>query len=86
MKLSGLVTEADWDSWTPGQLGPVMDCVLDQFGPERTMLGSDWPVCLLAASYAEVMAAAAAVVDGLTGAERAAVRGGTARTWYRLAH
>jgi L-fuconolactonase len=86
VKLSGLVTEADWGSWTPVQLRPVMEYVLDQFGPERTMLGSDWPVCLLAASYAEVMAAAASVLDGLTGAEREAVRGGTARTWYRLAH
>lgn len=84
VKLSGLVTEADWDSWTPAQLRPVMEYVLDQFGSARTMLGSDWPVCLLAASYAEVMAAAAPVLDGLGAAERAAVRGGTARAWYRL--
>ncbi len=84
VKLSGLVTEADWGSWTPAQLRPVMEYVLDQFGPARTMLGSDWPVCLLAASYAGVMAAAAPVLDGLGAAERAAVRGGTARAWYRL--
>jgi L-fuconolactonase len=86
VKLSGLVTEADWDSWTPQQLGPVMEYVLAQFGPDRTMFGSDWPVCLLAASYAEVAGAAALVLDGLTAAERAAVRGGTARAWYRLDH
>ena len=84
VKLSGLVTEADWDSWTPAQLEPVMQHVLAQFGPDRTMFGSDWPVCLLAGSYAEVAAAAAPVLDRLTAAERAAVRGGTARTWYRL--
>ena len=60
-----------------------MDHVLAQFGPARTMFGSDWPVCLLAASYAEVVAAAAPVLDALTEAERAAVRGGTARAWYR---
>jgi len=84
VKLSGLVTEADWASWTPAQLRPVMDHVLDRFGPDRTMFGSDWPVCLLAASYAEVVAAATPVLDGLTAAERAAVRGGTARAWYRL--
>ena len=84
VKLSGLVTEADWDSWTPAQLRPVMEYVLAQFGPGRTMFGSDWPVCLLAASYAQVAAAAATVLDGLTAAERAAVRGGTARDWYRL--
>ena len=52
--------------------------------PDRTMFGSDWPVCMLAASYAEVASAAAAVLDGLGAAARAAVRGGTARTWYRL--
>ena len=84
VKLSGLVTEADWAAWTPAQLRPVMDHVLAQFGPDRTMFGSDWPVCLLAASYAEVVAAAAPVLDGLTAAERAAVRCGTARAWYRL--
>ena len=83
VKLSGLVTEADWDSWTPAQLRPVMDHVLAQFGPARTMFGSDWPVCLLAASYAQVVAAVAPVLDTLTEAERAAVRGGTARAWYR---
>ncbi|MGI8446865.1 MAG: amidohydrolase family protein [Streptosporangiaceae bacterium] len=84
VKLSGLVTEADWESWTPEQLGPVMEYVLAWFGPDRTMFGSDWPVCLLAASYADVVAAAAPVLDGLTAAERAAVLGGTARAWYRL--
>jgi L-fuconolactonase len=84
VKLSGLVTEADWDSWTPGQLAPVMEYVLDRFGPARTMFGSDWPVCLLAASYAEVVAAVTPVLDGLSTAERADVRGGTARAWYRL--
>jgi len=84
VKLSGLVTEADWGTWTAWQLRPVMESVLEQFGPQRTMFGSDWPVCLLAASYAEVVAAAAPVLDGLTPAEREAVRGGTARAWYRL--
>jgi L-fuconolactonase len=84
VKLSGLVTEADWDSWTPGQLAPVMEYTLDRFGPGRTMFGSDWPVCLLAASYAEVVAAVTPVLDGLNAAERASVRGGTARAWYRL--
>ena len=84
VKLSGLVTEADWDSWTPGQLAPVMEYVLDRFGPARTMFGSDWPVCLLAASYAEVAAAVTPVLGRLSPAERAEVRGGTARAWYRF--
>jgi L-fuconolactonase len=54
-KLSGLVTEADWKAWTPEQLEPYVNKVLEWFGPERCMFGSDWPVCLLAASYREVV-------------------------------
>ena len=55
-KLSGLVTEADWKTWTREQLRPYLERVLDWFGPGRCMFGSDWPVCLLAADYAEVVA------------------------------
>ena len=54
-KLSGLVTEAGWATWTQEQLEPYIRRVLDWFGPQRCMFGSDWPVCLLAASYAEVL-------------------------------
>ncbi len=54
-KLSGLVTEAGWETWTQEQLEPYIKRVLDWFGPERCMFGSDWPVCLLAASYPEVI-------------------------------
>ena len=54
-KLSGLVTEAGWETWTQAQLEPYIKRVLDWFGPERCMFGSDWPVCLLAASYADVL-------------------------------
>lgn len=54
-KLSGLVTEADWNAWTSEQLKPYLNKVLESFGPERCMFGSDWPVCLLAASYEEVV-------------------------------
>jgi len=54
-KLSGLVTEAGWATWTQEQLEPYITRVLDWFGPERCMFGSDWPVCLLAASYSEVL-------------------------------
>ncbi|HET7467243.1 MAG TPA: amidohydrolase family protein [Candidatus Dormibacteraeota bacterium] len=54
-KLSGLVTEASWDSWTQEQLEPYVRRVLEWFGPERCMFGSDWPVCLLAASYSQVV-------------------------------
>jgi L-fuconolactonase len=61
-KLSGLVTEADWKSWTVDQLEPYVRRVLGWFGPERCMFGSDWPVCLLAASYDRVMDALQQIV------------------------
>jgi L-fuconolactonase len=54
-KLSGLVTEADWKSWTSEQLEPYVRRVIGWFGRERCMYGSDWPVCLLAASYDQVL-------------------------------
>ena len=56
-KLSGLVTEADWKTWTPQQLEPYVNRVLGWFGRERCMFGSDWPVCLLAATYRDVLEA-----------------------------
>ncbi|HZO66009.1 MAG TPA: amidohydrolase family protein [Kribbellaceae bacterium] len=83
-KLSGLVTEASWSSWTVDDLRPYADVVLEAFGPDRVMFGSDWPVCLLAASYAEVVEAAEALTAGLTAAERDAVFGGTATRVYGL--
>ena len=55
-KLSGLVTEADWDKWKPEDFTPYLDVVFEAFGTRRLMFGSDWPVCLLAANYAEVKA------------------------------
>ncbi|MFE1950967.1 amidohydrolase family protein [Streptomyces sp. NPDC059524] len=63
-KLSGLVTEADWERWTVAGLRPYADTVLDAFGPRRVMFGSDWPVCTLAASYGQVVEAARELVGG----------------------
>ncbi|MCQ4079845.1 amidohydrolase family protein [Streptomyces sp. RB6PN25] len=83
-KLSGMVTEAAWDSWTVQDLSPYADIVLDAFGPRRLMFGSDWPVCRLAASYAEVLAAARMLTAGLTASEQAAVYGETACRVYGL--
>ncbi|WP_446041507.1 amidohydrolase family protein [Streptomyces sp. SID1121] len=83
-KLSGMVTEASWDSWTPNGLRPYADIVLTAFGPTRLMFGSDWPVSRLAASYAEVLDAARTVTDGLTEAERTEVFSTTARRVYGL--
>ena len=53
-KLSGLVTEADPKNWKPTDFVPYLETVLEAFGPDRLLFGSDWPVCLLAGSYAEV--------------------------------
>jgi L-fuconolactonase len=85
-KVSGLVTEADWTAWTPAQLVPYVAHAAEVFGPERLLFGSDWPVCLLAAGYAEVVAAATEALDraGLGPAEREAVLGANARRLYRL--
>ena len=84
-KLSGLVTEASWETWTPGDLAPFVDVAIETFGPGRLLVGSDWPVCLLAGSYGEVLDAARTLVAGLTADERAAILGGNAIEVYRLA-
>lgn len=84
VKLSGLVTEADWARWTQAGLAPVIDHVLACFGAGRTMAGSDWPVCLLAADYGAVRSAIATALARLDGAGRASVLGGTAARWYRI--
>jgi L-fuconolactonase len=53
-KVSGMVTEANWQRWKSDDFKPYLDVVLEAFGPDRVMYGSDWPVCLLAASYEQV--------------------------------
>ncbi|WP_175412095.1 amidohydrolase [Streptomyces sp. TRM64462] len=83
-KLSGLVTEAAPGHWTAADLIPYADTVLDAFGPDRLMFGSDWPVCLVAAGYGEVVATARTLTNGLTDAERHAVFAGTATRVYGL--
>ena len=84
-KLSGMVTEADWLDWKPADLKPYVDAALECFGPERLMFGSDWPVCLLAASYQEVYESLRELLGPLSATERAQIFGGTARQFYRLA-
>ncbi|MFF0186231.1 amidohydrolase family protein [Streptomyces sp. NPDC005244] len=83
-KLSGLVTEADPARRTPDDLRPYADTALAAFGPGRTMFGSDWPVCTLAASYGEVMYLAEELTTGLSPGEREAVFAGTATRVYGL--
>jgi L-fuconolactonase len=82
-KVSGMVTEADWAAWTPADLHPYLDVVFEAFGPERLMIGSDWPVCLLGGEYARVMGTVEDYLARLPAAAIDAVRGGTARRFYR---
>ena len=83
-KVSGLVTEADWATWTVEDLQPYVDHAIEVFGPRRLLFGSDWPVCLLAASYADVVEAALTTMSGLDVTEQAAVMGGNASRIYGL--
>jgi len=84
-KLSGLVTEADWKAWKPDDFGRYLDGAIEAFGPDRLMLGSDWPVCLLAAEYADVVGIVENRISKLSTAEQTAIRGGTAVRFYGLA-
>jgi L-fuconolactonase len=82
-KVSGLVTEAEWTAWNAEMLRPCVEVALDAFGPDRLMLGSDWPVCLLAGSCADVWAAQIGLLSELSSDERAAMTDTTARATYR---
>src|SRR6266576_746527 len=83
-KLSGLVTEADWSGWTSDQIRPYLDVAFEQFGPERLMIGSDWPVCTLAASYSRVIEVVVDYLKSFPTETREAVMGGNARRLWRL--
>ncbi len=83
-KLSGLVTEAAWQGWTKEDFRPYLEVALEAFGPQRLMFGSDWPVCLVAAEYAEVLGIVEDFLSPLSADEQALVFGGTAASFYRL--
>lgn len=83
-KLSGLVTEADWTTWQAQQLRPFVTRVVDWFGADRCLFGSDWPVCLLAASYSQVIAALRSCLDRVGPASLDGILGENARRVYRL--
>lgn len=83
-KLSGLVTEADWKQWNPEDLRPYLDTVLEAFGPQRILAGSDWPVCLVACGYAQWFGLLEQYLASLTLPERDAIFGGNAERIYRL--
>ena len=84
-KLSGLATEANWSSWDADTLRPAVEHVLEAFGPDRLMFGSDWPVCELAGPYGEILAAANKLTESCTSSEREQIFHRTATRVYRLA-
>jgi L-fuconolactonase len=83
-KLSGLVTEADWKSWTREEIIPYLDVALASFGADRLMIGSDWPVCLVAASYAEVIRIVKDYISERVPKRAADIMGGNAQRFWRL--
>ena len=84
VKVSGMVTEADWATWSARDLVPYVSRLLEWFGPSRLMFGSDWPVCQLAGTYSQVHAAAVEALGALSEPERERIFGGTAIEAYRL--
>lgn len=83
-KVSGLVTEANWQQWQPIDFQPYLDVVFEAFGPQRIMFGSDWPVCTLAAPYAGVVKLIGDYLEQLSETEQAGVWGGVASKFYGL--
>lgn len=83
-KLSGLVTEADLRGWRTEDLRPFVERALEFFGPGRMMFGSDWPVCLRAASYRQVLESFQSLLAGLPGEDRSRIFGKNAAEFYQL--
>lgn len=83
-KVSGLVTEANWQSWQADDFTPWLDHILECFGANRLMFGSDWPVCTLAGSYGQVNSIVSDFVSNLSDNDQAAILGGNALKFYGL--
>lgn len=83
-KVSGMVTQAAWRGWKKEIFTPYLESVLAAFGPERLLFGSDWPVCLLAGDYADVVAIVVDFCAQLSPSQQQAIGGGTAVRFYNL--
>src|SRR5581483_6557665 len=83
-KVSGLVTEADHDTWTIDDIRPAWEVLLGAFGPDRLMFGSDWPVCVLAGGWNRWAATVEELLAGCSANETEAVLAGTAAEFYHL--
>jgi L-fuconolactonase len=82
-KLSGLVTEGHWQNWKPEDFRAYLDVAFECFGPNRLMIGSDWPVCTVAGEYSRVMDIVTTYIETIPSVARDAVMGGTARRFYQ---
>ncbi|MGY3212049.1 amidohydrolase family protein [Mucilaginibacter sp. HD30] len=83
-KISGMVTENNWHTWTPEDFDPYMDVVVEAFGTDKIMFGSDWPVCKVAATYEEVYGIVKNYFSGYSESEKAKVFGENAIKFYSL--
>ncbi|MEW6130805.1 MAG: amidohydrolase family protein [Acidobacteriota bacterium] len=83
-KVSGMVTEADWQTWQAEDFKPYLDVIFEAFGSERVMFGSDWPVCLVAASYEQVKNLITDYLEEFSESQRANIMGLNAARFYDL--
>ena len=83
-KLSGMVTEANWRQWQPEDFHRYLDIVIEAFGTDRVMIGSDWPVCLLSGDYASTMNIVTDYVQQFPASVRADILGGNCARFYGI--
>lgn len=83
-KVSGMVTEADWKGWKKKDFAPYLDVVVNAFGTQRLVYGSDWPVCLVAATYEQQLHITEDYFSAFSKAEKEAIFGGNAVQFYQL--
>ena len=83
-KISGMVTEADWKSWKEEDLNPYLDVIVEAFGTKRIMYGSDWPVCLVAGGYEQVIGLVIKYFSSFSADEQQDFFGNTATQFYQL--
>ena len=83
-KMSGMITEADYNTWTLEQLNPYMDLILNVFGSNRIMFGSDWPVCLVAGNYKQVKEIVTNFIVKLSDSEQRGIMGNNAINFYNI--
>ena len=83
-KLSGMVTETRWQQWRAGDFRPYLDVVFEAFGPDRLMIGSDWPVCTLSASYESAIGMVFEYIRQFSASQQAAILGGNCKRFYQF--